>query len=229
MKTPSFFSTSVADKSQEEAFEEASLRNALERMGAGGPARSRQQQPSQRPAADNAQNKRRRFVKDGDVQVEKHSLTRTQPRTLAVPKTFTTSRAAHFSDDEAGEVSKIRRQLAEERLRAEDAERQLENLQSAQKGMETRQAHADLMVRELTAKLQERDAELSEQSRMVRSLQRDLERMEEEAQDLRKKLEAKPRGRPRIRPVAAEAAELDAEQDDDISADEPQPVKWWKD
>ncbi|MGO3518503.1 MAG: hypothetical protein ACTINM_08455 [Acetobacter cibinongensis] len=229
MKTPSFFSTSVADKSQEEAFEEASLRNALERMGAGGPARSRPQQPSQRPAADNAQNKRRRFVKDGDVQVEKHSLTRTQPRTLAVPKTFTTSRAAHFSDDEAGEVSKIRRQLAEECLRAEDAERQLENLQSAQKGMETRQAHADLLVRELTAKLQERDAELSEQSRMVRSLQRDLERMEEEAQDLRKKLEAKPRGRPRIRPVVAEAAELDAEQDDDISADEPQPVKWWKD
>lgn len=227
MKTPSFFSTPVAEKSQDEAFEEASLRNALERMGASG-GRARPQQSASRPASDPMQGKRRRFVKDGDVQVEKHSLARTTPRTLAVPKTFSTSRAVHFSDEENGEVSKIRRQLADEKLHAEEVERQLEALQQTCKSMETRQVHADLMVRELKAKLLERDAELSEQARALRSVQRELAQKEEEAQELLKKLEAKPRGRPRIRSLE-EPKDIELVEVEDLEDGEPQPVKWWKD
>lgn len=228
MKTPSFFSTPVAEKSQDEAFEEASLRNALERMGAQGGGRARPQQSATRTGAETLQGKRRRFVKDGDVQVEKHSLARTKPRTLAVPKTFTTSRAVHFSEEENGEVSKVRRQLADERLRAEEAEHQLEAAQQACKSMETRQVHADLMVRELTAKLQERENELGEQARLVRSLQRNLAQKDEDIQELNRKLDAKPRGRPRTRPVT-EAPQEVVLVEDGLAEGEPQPVKWWKD
>lgn len=225
MKTPSFLSTPVAEKSQDEAFEEASLRNALERLGA--PSRAKPHS-SPRPSVDNAQGKRRRFVKDGDVQVEKHSLARTTPRTLAMPGKMATSRAVHFTDEENTEVSKLRRQLADEKLRAEEAEQQIINLQSVQKGMETRQVHADLMVRELKEKLQQREQELADSGREVRSLQRDLAAMEEEMDGLRKKLEAKPRGRPRLNPQT-EMATLDEVREDEILDDEPQPVKWWKD
>ncbi|WP_281700895.1 hypothetical protein [Acetobacter malorum] len=222
MKTPSFLSTSRGDEKRDEAFEEASLRNALERLGS--PSRARAGTP--RPAADPAQGKRRRFVKDGDVQVEKHSLARTTPRTLAMPRTATTSRAVHFSDEENSEVSKLRRQLADEKLRAEEAERQIESLQTAQRGLETRQAHADIMVRELKGKLTQREEELTEAGRNLRSAQRTVEALEEEMQALRKKLEARPRGRPRLKPLEA------ATEEDEVLVvenDEPQPVKWWKD
>ncbi|MFE8872392.1 hypothetical protein ACE4RV_04350 [Acetobacter persici] len=222
MKTPSFLSTPMGDEKRDEAFEEASLRNALERLGA--PSRARAGTP--RPAADPAQGKRRRFVKDGDVPVEKHSLARTTPRTLAMPRTASTSRAVHFSEDDTTEVSRLRRQLADEKLRFEDAERQVESLQTAQRGLETRQAHADIMVRELKAKLAEREEELTEAGRALRSAQRTVETLEEEMQALRKKLEARPRGRPRLKP-------LDDEDEDEVlvsaESDEPQPVKWWKD
>lgn len=213
----------MGDEKREEAFEEASLRSALEKLGA--PSRARAGTP--RPAADPAQGKRRRFAKDGDVLVEKHSLARTTPRTLAVPRAAGTSRAVHFSDEDATEVSKLRRQLADEKLRFEDAERQLETLQTAQRGLETRQAHADMMVRELKGKLAEREEELAEAGRSLRSAQRTVEALEEEMQALRKKLEARPRGRPRLKPL-----EDDVEAEDDVlvaEVDEPQPVKWWKD
>lgn len=221
MKTPSFLSTSRGEDKRDEAFEEASLRNALERLGS--PSRARAGTP--RPASDPAQGKRRRFVKDGDVQVEKHSLARTTPRTLAMPRTGTTSRAVHFSDEENSEVSKLRRQLADEKLRFEDAERQIESLQTTQRGLETRQAHADIMVRELKSKLAEREEELTEAGRALRSAQRTVKALEEEMQALRKKLEARPRGRPRLKP-------LETVEEDEVLVvenDEPQPVKWWKD
>lgn len=227
MKTQSFFSTPVAEKSQEEAFEEASLRNALERMGASG-ARARPQQSAPRPTSENMQGKRRRFVKDGDVQVEKHSLARTTPRTLAVPKSFSTSRAVHFSDEENSEATKIRRQLADEKLRAEDAERQFDALQIAHKSLETRQVHADLMVRELKATVLERETALDELNRVLRGLKRDLELKDEEIQELQKKLDAKPRGRPRLRPLEDAASET-VQGESARKEDEPQPVKWWKD
>ncbi|GEL51310.1 hypothetical protein [Acetobacter tropicalis] len=225
MKTPSFLSTPVAEKSQDEAFEEASLRNALERLGSS--SRPRPQQTA-RPSAEAAQGKRRRFVKDGDVQVEKHSLARTKPRTLAMPGKMSTSRALHFTDEENGEVSKLRRQLAEEKLRAEEAEQQVEALQNAQKSMETRQVHADLMVRELKEKLQQREAELAEHARELRSVQREIAALEEEKEELRKKAEARPRGRPRTRPVE-EYAMADEVREEELDVEEPQPVKWWKD
>ncbi|GBQ82525.1 hypothetical protein AA14337_2370 [Acetobacter malorum DSM 14337] len=160
------------------------------------------------------------------MQVEKHSLARTTPRTLAMPRTATTSRAVHFSDEENSEVSKLRRQLADEKLRAEEAERQIESLQTAQRGLETRQAHADIMVRELKGKLTQREEELTEAGRNLRSAQRTVEALEEEMQALRKKLEARPRGRPRLKPL-----ETAAEEDEVlvVENDEPQPVKWWKD
>lgn len=222
MKTPSFLSAPRGDEKRDEAFEEASLRDALERLGSS--SRTRPQTTS-RPAADPAQGKRRRFVKDGDVQVERHSLARTTPRTLAMPRTATTSRTAHFSEEDGTEVSKLRRQLADEKLRSEDAERQITALQTTQRGFETRQAHSDIMVRELKSKLAAREEELTEAGSNLRSAQRTVEALEEEMQALRKKLEARPRGRPRLKPLEEGGAEKVLVADDD----EPQPVKWWKD
>lgn len=211
----------MGDEKRDEASEEASLRSALERLGS--PSRARGGAP--RPVADPTQGKRRRFAKDGEVLVEKHSLARTTPRTLAIPRAASTSRAVHFSDEDATEITRLRRQLADEKLRFEEAERQIESLQTAQRGLETRQAHADIMVRELKGRLAEREEELTEAGRALRGAQRTVVTLEEEIQALRKKLEARPRGRPRLKP-------LEDELDDDMlvaDADEPQPVKWWKD
>ncbi|NHO28563.1 hypothetical protein GOB82_00615 [Acetobacter farinalis] len=224
MKTPSFLSAPTGDEKRDEAFEEASLRNALERLGASSRAKG---QPAPRPAAaggDQAQGKRRRFVKDGDVQVEKHSLARTTPRTLAMPRTVGTSRSVHFSEEESSEMSRLRRQLADEKLRSEDAERQITALQTSLRGFETRQAHADLLVRELKGKLAEHQEVLTERDRALRNTRNTVETLQEEIEALRKKLEARPRGRPRLKPAEAEEEDVLV-----MAEDEPQPVKWWKD
>lgn len=221
MNTSSFLSSPVADRDHEEGLEEASMRNALERIGHS--ARSRQSAPTPQPrpaSAENANNKRRRFVRDGEVQVEKHSLARTTPRTVAMPRAAGSSRAVHFNEEDNSELSRLRRHLAEEKLKVEESERQLADLQAAQRGLTTRIGHADALIAEQKGKLAERDAQLAQAGRDIRAGRRQMEDMEAEMASLRRQLEAKPRGRPRkeLEPVEEVAAEA-----------EPQPVKWWKD
>lgn len=220
MNTSSFLSLPVVDRDNEEGLEEASMRNALERIGHS--ARPRQSAaPQPRPAAENANNKRRRFVRDGEVQVEKHSLARTTPRTVALPRVAGSSRAVHFNEDDNSELSRLRRQLAEEKLRVEDSERQLAEMQAAQRGLTTRIGHADALIAEQKNKLAEREAALALAGREMRAGRRQIEELEAEMAALRRQLDAKPRGRPR------KEAEQQAEVE--VTADEPQPVKWWKD
>lgn len=219
MNTSSFLSPPVADRDNEEGLEEASMRNALERIGHS--ARSRPSaNPQPRPAADNANNKRRRFVRDGEVQVEKHSLARTTPRTVAMPRVAGTSRAVHFNEEDSSELSRLRRHLAEEKLKVEESERQMADLQAAQRGLTTRIGHADALIAEQKTKLAEREAELALAGREIRASRRQKEELEAEIANLRRQLEAKPRGRPRKEAEPADVV---------VAGAEPQPVKWWKD
>ncbi|MCP1226917.1 MAG: hypothetical protein ABF752_05595 [Acetobacter fabarum] len=219
MNTSSFLSAPVVDRDHEEGLEEASMRNALERIGHSARPRS-SAAPQPRPAAESANNKRRRFVRDGEVQVEKHSLARTTPRTVAAPRIAGTSRAVHFNEEDNSELSRLRRQLAEEKLRAEESDRQLADMQAAQRGLTTRIGHADALIAEQKNKLAEREAELALAGREIRAGRRQMEEQEAEIAALRRQLDAKPRGRPRKEPEVAEA---------EVRVEEPQPVKWWKD
>lgn len=220
MNTSSFLSSPVADRDNEEGLEEASMRNALERLGHSARSRQPAPAPQSRPVAENANNKRRRFVRDGEVQVEKHSLARTTPRTVALPRVAGSSRAVHFNEEDNSELSRLRRHLAEEKLKVEDSERQLADLQAAQRGLTTRIGHADALIAEQKGKLAEREAELAQAGREIRAGRRQMEVLEAEVADLRRQLEAKPRGRPRKELEVVEDATAEAE---------PQPVKWWKD
>ncbi|MCI1242772.1 hypothetical protein GOB83_02445 [Acetobacter fabarum] len=219
MNTSSFLSAPVVDRDHEEGLEEASMRNALERIGHSARPRS-SAAPQPRPAAESANNKRRRFVRDGEVQVEKHSLARTTPRTVAAPRIAGTSRAVHFNEEDNSELSRLRRQLAEEKLRAEESDRQLADMQAAQRGLTTRIGHADALIAEQKNKLAEREAELALAGREIRAGRRQMEEQEAEIAALRRQLDAKPRGRPRKEPEVVEA---------EVRVEEPQPVKWWKD
>ncbi len=220
MNTTSFMPPLDADRERDEGLEEASMRNALERLGASPHKGRATSTPSPRPAVDATGNKRRRFVRDGEVPVEKHSLARITPRTVAAPRTPTTSRAVHFSEEENSEVSRLRRLVAEEKLRVEEMERQLGEVQAAQRALETQKGHADMMVRELKAKVAEQEAELAETGRQLRAAHRQVAERDEEITSLKRQVEAKPRGRPRRQYELAK---------EEVVEDEPQPVKWWKD
>ncbi len=222
MNTSSFLSSPVADRDNEEGLEEASMRNALERIGHSARSRPSATAVQPRPAAENANNKRRRFVRDGEVQVEKHSLARTTPRTVALPRVAGTSRAVHFNEEDNSELSRLRRHLAEEKLKVEEGERQLADLLATQRGLTTRIGHADALIAEQKTRLAEREAELALAGREIRAGRRQMEELEAEMGDLRRQLDARPRGRPR----------KETEQADVVVAEvaaEPQPVKWWKD
>jgi predicted nucleic acid-binding Zn-ribbon protein len=126
----------------------------------------------------------------------------------------------HFNEEDNSELSRLRRQLAEEKLRAEENDRQLADMQAVQRGLTTRIGHADALIAEQKNKLAEREAELALAGREIRAGRRQIEEQEAEIAALRRQLDAKPRGRPRKEPE-----QVDAE----ANVEEPQPVKWWKD
>lgn len=191
--------------------------NALERLGQSARGRSSTRQ-SVEPTG-----KRRRFVRDGEVQVEKHTLGRVAaPRTLADPRPGGgNARAVHFSDEDNGELTRLRRHLAEEKLRAEEAERQLAEMQASQRGLMTRAGHADVLVGELKEKLTERETHLSRAAREIKALRERLEVAEAEVELLRERVESQPAAAP-----AARRYQLAVEESDNGG---PHPVKWWKD
>ncbi|WP_025861408.1 hypothetical protein [Acetobacter papayae] len=220
MNTSPFLSSSTSDQQHEDGLEEASMLNALERLGQSARARPAARQPVE-PTG-----KRRRFVRDGEVQVEKHTLGRTAaPRTLAEPRPGGgNARAVHFSDEDNGELTRLRRHLAEEKLRAEEAERQLAETQATQRGLMTRAGHADVLVRELKEKLTERETHLGRAAREIKILREKLEVAEAEVELLRTRAERQPAPAPAA--PAARRYELSVEEAENGG---PQPVKWWKD
>ncbi|MBO1323723.1 hypothetical protein K2X14_00965 [Acetobacter sp. TBRC 12305] len=245
MNTSSFLSSSLSDRQDEEGLEEASMRNALERIGPSSGGRS-----SARTTPDTT--KRRRFVRDGEVPVEKHLLGRaTAPRTAASPRLGGSARAVHFSEDDNSELSRVRRNLAEEKLRAEEAERQLNELQATQRGLVTRLGVAETVVRDAQAKLAEREAALAQVGRDLRVLQQTLAEREAEIATLSQQVEkarAATRKAAQTVPDAAQDAAPNAPQaeaaparpkarrrrtyvlaQDEAESEGPSPVKWWKD
>jgi hypothetical protein len=217
MNTSPFLSSSTSDQQHEDGLEEASMLNALERLG-----QSARGRPSTRQSVEPT-GKRRRFVRDGEVQVEKHTLGRVAaPRTLADPRPGGgNARAVHFSDEDNGELTRLRRHLAEEKLRAEEAERQLAEMQASQRGLMTRAGHADVLVGELKEKLTERETHLSRAAREIKALRERLEVAEAEVELLRERVESQPAAAP-----AARRYQLAVEESDNGG---PHPVKWWKD
>mgnify|MGYP004706702557 FL=1 len=217
MNTSPFLSSSPSDQQHEDGLEEASMLNALERLG-----QSARTRPANRQPAESA-GKRRRFVRDGEVQVEKHTLGRAAaPRTLADPRPGNgNARAVHFPDEDNGELTRLRRHLAEEKLRAEEAERQLAETQASQRGLMTRAGHADVLVRELKEKLTERETYLARAVREVKILREKLEVTEAEVTLLRQRVEKRPAAAPATRRYELAVGESENGG--------PQPVKWWKD
>lgn len=194
------------------------MRNALERLGHAPPARS-----NPRPAPDSA-GKRRRFVRDGEVPVEKHTLARVAaPRTVSSPRTGAAARSVHFSDEDNGELSRLRRHVAEEKLRAEEAERQMAGLRNTQSDLMTRISLADAQVLQLKGQLAERENQLAQMEQKLHTVTDALRTQENEVQKLEARLEAQETPRPRKPAKSYVLAQEEA------GKNEPAPVKWWKD
>lgn len=131
---------------QDNESDEEALRNAILRMGLGN--KRSNATPSFRPSSDN---RRRRFVQDGEVLVEHHAPSRAQSRTPASSNT----------EDQA-ELNRLQLQFNVEHRLREDTQRQLTEVQNQLRAMETRAAHAELHVKELQGTLRERDASIAE-------------------------------------------------------------------
>jgi len=192
------------DTSQDGELSEDSLRLALERLGAknnskplsGGHKKS---VPDQR---------RRRFVQEGQVVVEHHQVSRGALRANAVQ-----------SDDHSEELTRLRNLLKLEQRRAEDAQRDLGDVQVQLRTLETHLVHEKLHVTELKTKCAELEQTLLEAQVQLARLREDSQKQRAEtAEDNLVAPQPVKRGRgrpPRIR----EAAPL---------SDEPEPVRWWK-
>lgn len=139
---------------QRDEVNETAFRQALERLGKGkprGPGAPKAPQAKARPVrqADPTQ-RRRKFVQDGDVRVEHHSLTtgRASPRVL------------HAQPEDRGEAEQLRHKIQFEQKLREEAELRLSEAQAQIRSLTTRIGHADVIAAENKTKLAERDAEI---------------------------------------------------------------------
>lgn len=205
--------TSPSDDFLEPGAEEAALR-ALNRMG----SHKSSSRPAPRPAPssrpsdssssslrtphEGSQARKRRFARDGEVPVEHHSLSRTQSRTA------TLNPAAPTLSGKALE--------AEKRARA-DAERQVQELETARRSLTTRLGHTEMLLAELKQTLAARDTELADRTAELAARNADYEACQQELRALRQQLKATPRTE---KPKTAREPAVSAE---------PEPVKWWKD
>ncbi|GBR69244.1 hypothetical protein [Gluconobacter kanchanaburiensis] len=173
--------------------EEDKLRQALARLGAGSTSRA----PKSRPAAPTAE-RRRRFVRDGQVVVEHQG-----GRGIA---------ARNPSQEDQEEIERLRQSVKREQRRWEEAERSLMEVRSQLKAFETREAHAKIQITEL-------NRELRENQDAIQTLKACLHQAREQAAEAARRA-PRPVGRPRKEPVGdVEIAEKEpAEQE---------PVQWW--
>ncbi|MBO1358679.1 hypothetical protein J2D73_02555 [Acetobacter sacchari] len=206
------------DSHVDSSAEEAALRAALNRLGSqrapspprtGNTPRPVNDAPARlslRPTMDQNQQRKRRFVRDGDVQVERQALTRP------------TGRTAHFSETESVDLDRHKRLLDDERRLREQAERQLSELETSHRTMKTRLGHAEMLLNELKQSLATRNMELADRTAELSAERSGRQAALAEIKDLRAQIAAAPKKRERV-----------ARQQELTLADEPEPVKWWKD
>ncbi|GAN54085.1 hypothetical protein Tasa_016_005 [Tanticharoenia sakaeratensis NBRC 103193] len=200
---------------------EESLRQALARLGGGKSARSQNgnqgshaaqagrrhanQAPVHAQGSDARQeNRRRRFVQDGQVVVEHQHSRSASPR------------ASVAAQEDHDEIERLKQSVRREQRRWEEGERALAEARSAIRALETRAAHADLHAQELDSQLRQRDeriAELTVQLRDAVANQTVVQDVEDTAPQ-RAPRAAQPRRARVAEPVLA-------------TDDEPEPVKWW--
>lgn len=177
--------------------EEDKLRQALARLGAGASSRSPNKS---RPVTPTMTERRRRFVRDGQVVVEHQG-----GRGIA---------ARNPSQEDQEEIERLRQSVKREQRRWEEAERSLTEVRSQLKAFETREAHAKIQISEL-------NRELRENQDAIQTLKACLHQAREQAAEAARRT-PRPVGRPRkeAAPEAVEAAEA-------VDVAEQEPVQWW--
>lgn len=197
-----------------EEVNESAFRQALERLGKGKPAPrgaggAKTPAPKARPArqADPTQ-RRRKFVQDGDVRVEHHSLATGRA----------TPRAIHAQQEDRGEIEQLRHKVQFEQKLREQAELRLSEAQAQIRSLTTRIGHADVIAAEHKGKLAAQDTELL-------AVRAELFNAREENSQLREEL-TRLKSRQRAVETRSTPAQAAAPQDE-TPADEPEPVKWW--
>ncbi|WP_245824850.1 hypothetical protein [Neoasaia chiangmaiensis] len=184
---------STSEVSDQDLSEDA-LRQALARLGS---TRKRAtNSPNPRPTLEN---RRRRFVQDGQVVVEHHASRHTV-------------RGNGPSTEDQEEIERLKNLVKLEQRRCEDGQRQLHDVQVQLRSLETRVAHADLHVKELQDFVRDRDAKIAVLTAQIAARAKPANQDEEP-------VERRSPGRPRIRPAPVEVAARDD--------GEPEPVKWW--
>ncbi|GBR02191.1 hypothetical protein [Acetobacter oeni] len=197
--------------------EEAALR-ALNRMGShkgskpvsrpvqsGRPAEDTSSRLSLRSPQDTNQVRKRRFVRDGDIPVEHHNFSRSQPR------------ATPFAAAETALPQNNRALEAEKRARA-DAERHAHDLEVSQRSLETRLGHAEMLLTELKQTLATREMELADRTAELATERASRQALRQEMKSIRPS--PKPASVKESRPETGHIV---------AGTGEPQPVKWWKD
>lgn len=207
------FSKEEDQSPQREEVNETAFRQALERLGKGkprGPAAPKAPQAKARPVrqADPTQ-RRRKFVQDGDVRVEHHSLTtgRASPRVL------------HAQPEDRGEAEQLRHKIQFEQKLREEAELRLSEAQAQIRSLTTRIGHADVIAAENKTKLAARDAE-------ILSLRAEIYAAREEADRLREDA-GRHKARNRVAENRVVLARPPQAGNDEADPNEPEPVKWW--
>jgi len=174
--------------------EEDKLRQALARLGAGASSRSSKPRP-----VTSTPERRRRFVRDGQVVVEHQGgrgITARNP-----------------SQEDQEEIERLRQSVKREQRRWEEAERSLTEVRSQLKAFETREAHAKIQISEL-------NRELRENQDAIQTLKASLHQAREQAAEAARRA-PRPVGRPRKEPVQETVAA------DDVDMAEQEPVQWW--
>ncbi|MGY6768771.1 hypothetical protein [Komagataeibacter xylinus] len=207
------FSKEEDQSPQREEVNETAFRQALERLGKGkprGPAAPKAPQAKARPVrqADPTQ-RRRKFVQDGDVRVEHHSLTtgRASPRVL------------HAQPEDRGEAEQLRHKIQFEQKLREEAELRLSEAQAQIRSLTTRIGHADVIAAENKTRLAERDAEILSLRAEIYAAREEADRLREEASRLKARSRVAENRMAPARPPQAD--------DDATDPNEPEPVKWW--
>ncbi|MBV1831434.1 hypothetical protein HNW77_14360 [Komagataeibacter sp. AV436] len=209
------FSKEEDQSPQRDEVNETAFRQALERLGKGKPAPRGPSTPKAVPAkarpvrqADPTQ-RRRKFVQDGDVRVEHHSLTtgRASPRVL------------HAQPEDRGETEQLRHKIQFEQKLREEAELRLSEAQAQIRSLTTRIGHADVIAAENKTKLAERDAEILSLRAEIYAAREEADRLREEASRLKARSRAVENRIVSARPPQP--------GDDATDPNEPEPVKWW--
>lgn len=141
--------------------------------------------------------------------VEHHQLSRASLRAAPI-----------ISDDHAEEVSRLRNLLKVEQRRAEDAQRDLNDVQVQLRTLETHLVHEKLHATEIKKKYAEVERSLLEAQGVISRLREEAElrkpKVELESGEPTPERKTRGRGRPpRVR-------------EETVTSGEPEPVRWWK-